>query len=202
MIAYLQGVVAAKSEKGCLLVTSGGVGYEVGLSTPTVAALPVEGGEAELFVQTIVREDALELYGFSSWRERQTFAMLLGISKLGPKTALAILSTFSADDLVAVVAREDVDALTRVSGIGKKSAQRIFVELKYKLDAEAAVAPPQGLDGAAVSVFRDALAGLSNLGYDESQAREVLDGVFADEPDLDVPQALRSALKRIAKRRQ
>lgn len=206
MIAYLKGVVAAKAEKSCLLVTPGGVGYEVGLSTPTVAALPAEGGEAELWTQTIVREDAMELYGFLSWRERQTFAMLLGISKLGPKTALGILSTFSADDLVALVAHEDVDALTRVPGIGKKSAQRIFVELKYKLDAEAAAAPPRGLEGAAVSAFRDALAGLTNLGYDETQAREVLDEVFAaepdPEPDLDVTQALRSALKLIAKRRQ
>ncbi len=202
MIAYLKGIVAAKAEKGCLLVTPGGVGYEVGLTTPTVAALPAEGGEAELFVQTIVREDALELYGFASWRERQTFATLLGISKLGPKTALAILSRFTSDDLVNLVAREDVDALTAVSGIGKKSAQRIFVELKYKLDAEAASAPPPGLADTAVSAFRDALAGLSNLGYDESHARDVLEEVFAAEPDLDVTQALRSALKCIAKRRQ
>ena len=202
MIAYLKGIVAAKAEKSCLMVTPGGVGYEVGLSTPTVAALPAEGGEAELYVRTIVREDALELFGFCSWRERQTFDLLLGISKLGPKTALGILSVFSTDDLAGLVALDDVDALTRVPGIGKKSAQRIFVELKYKLDAEAAAAPPRGLEGAAVSVFRDALAGLSNLSYDETQAREVLDEVFATEPDLDVTQALRSALKLIAKRRQ
>lgn len=201
MIAFISGTVAAKVENGCVVLTSGGVGYEIGMTAPAAAAVPKIGGDVEFFVQTIVREDAIVLYGFNSWDERETFATLLSITKLGPKTALAILSVFTPDDLRRVVVADDYTTLVQVPGIGKKSAQRIFVELKYKLEtAGTGPAPsmPQ-LDGKAANTFRDALAGLANLGYDEAQARGVLETVFGEEPDLDVSEALREALKRIAK---
>lgn len=201
MIAFLAGTVVAKTEDGCVVLTSGGVGYEIGMTAPAAAAVPKIGGDVELYIQTIVREDAIVLYGFNSWDERETFATLLSITKLGPKTALAILSVFTPDELRRIAVADDYTQLVQVPGIGKKSAQRIFVELKYKLESSGSGPAPSmpQLDGKAANTFRDALAGLGNLGYEESQARNVLEAVFGDEPDLDVSAALREALKRIAK---
>ncbi|MFV0349173.1 MAG: Holliday junction branch migration protein RuvA [Halodesulfovibrio sp.] len=201
MIAYLEGRLAEAGESSIILVTPGGVGYEVHLPVHTLSRLPERGGEIAAFTYTVVREDALELYGFQTWDERQTFAVLISISKVGAKTALAILSQFRPDDLRQVVAEDDVEALTRVSGIGKKSAQHIFLELKYKLKVESV---PGGavLSGTAPgSLYRDALTGLCNLGYSEDEAGPVLKNVLKDEPDLDVGGALRAALKALAKGR-
>ena len=126
--------------------------------------------------------------------------MLLSISKLGPKTSLALLSIFSPDELRRTVADDDPAALTRVPGIGKKTAQHIFLELKYKLKLDVSPAA-QELGDKAVSTFRDAMAGLTNLGYAEEEARAVLEQVFKEESDLDVALALRLALKLLAKKR-
>lgn len=202
MIAYLTGTLFTPTDRGCILVTPGGVGYEVALTTRGRAGLPAKGQPLELMVRTIVREDAIELFGFSSLEERAAFDTLLTISKLGPKTALSILSSFTPEELRTLVLREDVDALTLVPGIGKKSAQRIFVELKYKLDLAGEAAVPADLPGGAATRFKDALAGLTNLGYDEREVRPVLEEVFAAEPDLEVGSALRAALKRFAKARE
>lgn len=202
MIAFLTGALYTATDRGCILVTSGGVGYEVALTTRGRAELPAKGADLSLVVRTIVREDAIELFGFSSLDERAAFDTLLTISKLGPKTALAILSVFSPEDLRSLVLREDVEALTMVPGVGKKSAQRIFVELKYKLAPGQAAATVPDLPGAAASVFRDALAGLTNLGYEEREARAALEDILAAEPDLDVAAALRAALKRFARARE
>jgi holliday junction DNA helicase RuvA len=201
MIGYLTGTLAARTERGAILLTSGGVGYDVFLTTRGRADLPSASGPCAFFIRTIVREDALELFGFATLEEREAFDTLISITKLGPKTGQAILSIFSPEELRTLVLREDVDALTMVPGIGKKSAQRIFVELKYKLDLDgdaAAALPGAAADGAR-SRFKDALAGLTNLGYEEREARESLEKVFAEEPDLDVAAALRAALKRFAK---
>jgi holliday junction DNA helicase RuvA len=202
MIAYLHGTLLETAEHSCVALTSGGVGYEVFLPTPLLARLPAQGEEVSFHTYTLVREDALELYGFDSRDERDIFGTLLSISKLGPKTSLALLSLFPPDELRRVAAGEDPDVLTRVSGIGKKTAQHIFLELKYKLKAGTipGAASVPGDKGAAV--FRDALAGLVNLGYAEEEARSVLEQVFRDEPDLDVAQALRQTLKHMAKSRE
>lgn len=202
MIAYLSGTLLTPTDRGCILVTPGGVGYDVALTTRGRSALPAKGCEMELMVRTIVREDAIELFGFASLEERAAFDTLLSISKLGPRTGLAILSIFTPEELRTLVLREDVDALTMVPGIGKKSAQRIFVELKYKLDMAGEAAAPADLPGGAATRFKDALAGLTNLGYDEREVRPVLEEVFAEDPDLDVASALRAALKRFAKARE
>ncbi len=200
MIAFIQGTVLVSSENSCVVQTQGGIGYELFLSTPLLARLPEKGAEVSLFVSTIVREDALDLYGFSSWDERQVFNVLLTISKLGPKTSMALLSIFSPDELRKVVANEDPDVLTRVPGIGKKTAQHIFLELKYKLKLDVS---PAALDlgDKGATMFRDAMAGLTNLGYADDEARAVLEQVFKDESDLDVALALRLALKLLAKKR-
>ena len=200
MIAYLEGRVGQVFEHGCLVITAGGVGYEVGLPTHTLAALPAVGETVCLYTITVVREDALELYGFASWDERQTFLVLTSISKVGAKTATAILSVFRPDDLRRLVLDDDYALLTQVSGIGRKTAQHIFLELKYKLDA--GLADMAALTGTHASgVFRDALTGLTNLGYDETEAGQALKEVLAAEPDLDVSAALRAALKSLGQKR-
>jgi Holliday junction DNA helicase RuvA len=150
-----------------------------------------------------VREDGQELYGFPSWEERQTFIVLTSISKVGAKTALAVLSLFRPEDLRRIVLEDDVSALTRVSGIGKKTAQHVFLELKYKLKVEGM---PQTVPLAAIGerpggVYRDALDGFANLGYPEEEVAPVLRKILRDEPDLDVAGALRAALKDLAKKK-
>ena len=139
------------------------------------------------------------MFGFASWDERQTFLTLIGINRVGARTALAMLSMYRPDDLRRIVAEDDVMSLTRVPGIGKKTGQQIFLELKYKLKADGtpALLPP-GMDRPGTA-FRDALTGLINLGYEEDRASLVLKDVFASDPDLDVGGALRAALKTLAK---
>jgi len=200
MIAYIEGRLLETTESACVLATAGGVGYEIFLTKPFIAGLPEKGALVAVYTCTIVREDALELYGFATWDERQTFELLLSITRLGPKTSLAILSAYAPDELRQIVAEEKVYALERVSGIGKKTAQHVFLELKYKLKPQrAGHTLPQSAPGNAV--FRDALAGLVNLGYDENEVRPALEATLKEDPDLDVSQALRQVLKAIARKK-
>lgn len=202
MIGYLRGTVLVRRERSVVLLTSGGVGYEVNLTLTGAAGLPLVGQALELYVHTAVREDAIELYGFAGLDDRDAFELLLGISRLGPKTALSILSCFDAAGLRELAIRDDVAGLARVPGIGKKSAQRIFVELKYRFEgASGPGANPAAPPGVGPGVLRDAVAGLANLGYDESEAARVVRAVLEAEPDLDVAQTLRQALKRLARER-
>lgn len=202
MIAYLEGRLAETWGNACLIVTGSGVGYEVALPGHTLAALPGRGEPLALYTSLAVREDALELFGFATFEERQTFEVLVSISKVGARTALAILSIFRPDDLRRLVLEDDVLALTRVSGIGKKTAQHVFLELKYKLKAEdapqAAVLAVAGRPG---SVLRDVLDGLANLGYAEEECAPLIKKILHEEPDLDVTGALRAALKALARGR-
>jgi Holliday junction DNA helicase RuvA len=199
MIGYVEGRLAEITENACLLITSGGVGYEIFLPVHMLAQLPARGERLCCYTATVVREDALELYGFPSWDERETFFVLTSISRVGAKTALAVLSVYRPDDLRRLVAEEDAVALTRVPGIGKKTGQQIFLELKYKLKGGDSILP--ALAAAGSQVLRDAVAGLANLGYDEAEAVAAVKKALRDEPDLDVPATLRAALKALAKGR-
>jgi Holliday junction DNA helicase RuvA len=201
MLAYIEGRLLERAETSCVLVTAGGVGYEIFLPEHALASLPAQGGMASFFTSFIVREDAQELFGFPTWDERQTFVLLRGINRVGARTALAILSQYRPDDLRRIVLEDDANALTRVPGIGKKTAQQIFLELKYKLkpgdgpvsfSAQAGTAP-------ANTVYRDALTGLANLGYDEDMAGPLLKEALAADPDLSVGEALRAVLKAVGK---
>ena len=201
MIAYVEGRLAQVWGNTALVVTQGGVGYAVGLPAHTLASLPGRGEAVAFYTSLAVREDALELFGFASFEERQTFEVLVSISKVGARTALGILSIFRPDDLRRLVLEDDVLALTRVSGIGKKTAEHISLELKYKLKVDDA---PQAaaLVGSGVrpgSVFRDVLDGLGNLGYSEDACAPMVKKILLEEPDLDVTGALRAALKTLAK---
>ena len=201
MLAYIEGRLLERAENSCVLVTAGGVGYEIFLPEHALASLPAQGGMASFFTSFIVREDAQELFGFPSWDERQTFVLLRGINRVGARTALAILSQYRPDDLRRIVAEDDANALTRVPGIGKKTAQQIFLELKYKLkpgDGPISLSAPSA-SAPANTVYRDALTGLANLGYDEDMAGPLLKEALAADPDLSVGEALRAVLKAVGK---
>lgn len=199
MIAYIEGRLAEVMEDACLVVTSGGVGYEIAMPGHFLSRLPARGEQVFCYTVTVVREDALELYGFATWDERQTFITLTGISRIGAKTALAILTVFRPDDLRELVAGEDVAALTRVPGIGKKTAQQLFLELQYKLKRETTGVLPVMSLGKAGSTACDGVAGLVNLGYAEEEATRVVKAALKDEPDLDLSALLRAALKALSK---
>ena len=201
MIAYVEGRLAEVMEDACLVVTGGGVGYEIAMPGHFLSRLPAKGEQLFCYTVTVVREDALELYGFATWDERQTFITLTSISRIGAKTALSILTVFRPDDLRELVAGDDVASLTRVPGIGKKTAQQLFLELKYKLKMDDTVVLPSMSLGAGNVVARDGVAGLVNLGYAEEEAARVVKAVLNDEPDLDVGGLLRAALKALGKGR-
>lgn len=199
MIAYVEGRLAEVSANAVVVVTESGVGYEIFVPGHTLSRLPDKGGRMALYTHLVVREDAQELFGFETWDERRTFQTLISLSKVGARTALAMLSIYRPDGLRQMVLDGDPASLTRVPGIGKKTAQHVFLELKDKLKIDdVPSAPAPGVPG---SVFRDALEGLAGLGYSEDEAAPVLRTVLHDEPDLDVSGALRATLKALARGR-
>ena len=199
MIAYIEGRLLELTGKGCVVVTNGGVGYELALPTTALVTLPQKGGQVCLFTHLVVREEALDLYGFATQDERDLFRLLIGIDKLGPKKALAILSHFSPDHLRELVLREDADMLATVPGIGPKSAREIMWKLRDKVAGikTGPVLTPTAQDGPR-GEYADALSGMKALGYTEEEARPMMKDIFDAEPDLDASAAIRVALKRIA----
>ncbi|MGH9602756.1 MAG: Holliday junction branch migration protein RuvA [Terriglobales bacterium] len=162
MIAHLRGRLLAKHPNQAV-VEAGGVGYDLTISVPTFSELPALGSEVALFVHTHVREDALALYGFLRPAEKKLFERLIGVSGIGPKLAITILSGMAAEDMVAALRTGDAARLTRIPGIGKKTAERMVLELRDKL--EGLVAAPQAPLGSATPVEEDVLSALMNLGY-------------------------------------
>lgn len=198
MIAYIEGRVAEVTEQTCVIITASGVGYEVFLTPADLAMCKNDGGVNAYYICSVIREDAFDLFGFSTWDERETFVILRSINRVGPKTALAILSTFSPDDLARIAIGDDGMALTSVPGIGKKTAQQIFIELKYKMEGRAVTVAAAEVS-AATGVQHDAVTGLLNLGYAEQEAMGAVKQALAEQPDLGVGEALREALKILAR---
>jgi Holliday junction DNA helicase RuvA len=165
MIGFLRGVLAVK-RPGTALVDVGGVGYEVSLPLGSYASLPEENSGVSLHIYTHVKEDAIRLYGFLSDEEKQIFTTLLSVNGVGPKLALNILSGVAADAFVKAVEGEDVASLSKIPGVGKKTAGRIILELRQKLPS---------LGEKKDAVFEDALSALVNLGYRKAEAREALE---------------------------
>lgn len=201
MIGYLQGELLSADERGLVLLTPGGVGYEVAAPTSVLARLPGRGDEVRLFIHTQVGEKAIDLFGFLTADDLDLFRTLISIDKLGPKKAMAILSMFDATHLREIAFREDVNTLSTVPGIGPKSAKQILWNLKDKVDKLKPVAgrgagAPQGEQGPQ-GEYLDALAGLKGLGYGEDEIRPMLIETFDDEPDLDAAGAIRAVLKKI-----
>lgn len=204
MIAYLTGTVEHLSETHAVLLTPGGVGYEIACPTSVLARLPKLGEQASLHIHTNVQEKAIDLYGFTTRDDLDLFRTLISIDKLGPKKAIAILAKFDADHLREITFREDVDTLATVPGIGPKSARQILWHLKDKVEglmkvrAHSASAKAAPAAPGAQSQYFDTLAGLKNLGYAEEEIRPLLKEIFEEEPDIDAGSAIRQALKRIA----
>lgn len=161
------------------MVEASGVGYEVAISIPTFTALPAEGAPVSLLIHTHVREDALALFGFTTATEKRLFEKLLGISGIGPKLALTVLSGLPPERLVAAIQAQDHAMLTRIPGVGKKTAERIVLELRDKLQ-ELAAAP---IPGAATPVAEDVLSALVNLGYQRVAAQKALETAATRHPD-------------------
>ena len=191
MIAYLTGRVADKSAGACI-VDVGGVGFRMAMSTSSLAALPAEGDTVTVHVHLYVREDELSLFGFESTDERTLFEQLLTVSGVGPKVALATLSALSPGMLTEAIAREDVALTSSVPGIGKKTAQRIILDLKDKLGLPdlAASAPGVGAD-----VVAEATEALLGMGFSSSEAAVALKGY--DGPPDDAQAVLTYALRRM-----
>ena len=198
MIAYLEGLLAETWGTSCIVVTRGGVGYELDLPAHTMASLPGRGESVALYTSLVVREDAQQLFGFATFEERQVFEVLLTISKVGARTALAILSLYRPDDLRRIVLEEDVDALTRVSGIGKKTAQKLILELKDKLSMEdmidAAYNDSVAVQNAAGDVRTNVISALTALGYSGVEAGRAVSRVDGSA-DMDEEQLLKAALR-------
>ncbi|MBC7294114.1 MAG: Holliday junction branch migration protein RuvA [Thermoleophilia bacterium] len=193
MIDRLSGVVAAKGPEGVVLEVAG-VGYWLETSTITAGDLPPVGDKATVYTHLHVREDALQLFGFSTEEERELFRLFLGVSKIGPKLALAALSCRRAPELKRALARGDVGLFASVPGIGKKTAERLILELKEKvggLDVTAGA----GKEGLAVDEGSLGLAraALQELGYSSQEADRLLAGLPADLP---VEALVREALGR------
>ena len=200
MIAHLRGPILTKSPNQ-VTVECAGVGYDVIISVATYSALPAEGAEARLHIHTHVREDQIALFGFSEVAEKRLFEKLLTISGIGPKLAITVLSGIDASRLVTAIRSGDHASLTRIPGIGKKTAERVVLELKDKLDDLAAATAAPGTTGAAAlgSIGEDALSALINLGYQRPIAQRAIESALTKDPALagDFEHLFRAALATI-----
>ncbi len=200
MFYYLNGVVA-EMEANLAVIDCGGVGYACATTNYTLSQLK-KGERAKLYTYMNVREDAVDLFGFSSQSELHSFKLLLGVSGVGPKAALAILSTNTPANLVMAVVMGDEKALTAAPGIGKKIAQRIILELKDKLAKEQASFGPDTGGSVPLTVLpndkaKEAGAALAVLGYSGSEVAAALKGIDIDT--LPLEEIIRQALKRMVK---
>ena len=198
MIAFLRGRVFEK-QPNRVIVDVQGVGYEVFVPLSTFYDIGDDGADVSLRVHTHVREDAMQLYGFLTELERQLFERLIGISGIGPKLAIAVLSGMETRELVGAVQRGDVAKLTGIPGVGKKTSERIVLELKDRLaHLSAAVVEQQAVEAPAGDRLRDDLtSALLNLGYHRPHAEKAVDAAVASASDLTFEQALKAALREL-----
>jgi len=171
MIAHLRGKLLAKHPNQALVETAG-VGYDVTISVPTFSDLPAIGAEVALHIHTHVREDVIALYGFLRPSEKFLFEKLISVSGIGPKLAITILSGMAADEMVGAIRGNDVVRLTRIPGIGRKTAERMVLELRDKLPEVSATAAPATPTLGATE--EDVLSALVNLGYQRAAAEKAL----------------------------
>lgn len=199
MIGSLRGRIASKSPPAMLLEV-GGVGYELEAPMSTFFDLPEIGAEVKLLTHLVVREDAHILYGFLTEGERQLFRGLLKVSGVGPKLALAILSGISLDGFAACVSAQDVSALTRIPGVGRKTAERLLIEMRDRLKLASDLSMP--LPGATLGAEAEAQAALLALGYKPAEATRMLKLAAAGESNaLSTEEWIRRALQGTARER-
>ena len=191
MIARLNGLLIEKAPP-LIVVECAGVGYEVEVPMSTFYNLPDDGTQVTLLTHMVVREDAQLLYGFGSLQEKSTFRQLLKVNGIGAKSALSILSGVSIDDLVEAIGSQEVAVLTRIPGVGKKTAERLLLELKDKFEATGL----SSITGHAKSATQDVLNALLALGYNE---REATASVKLLDKGISVSEGIKQALKALVK---
>ena len=198
MIGSIKGKIILKKEKW-IIVEASSVGYKIYVSPDTLSkvdAFRLRVGQNDapvsFWIHTHVREDALDLYGFFEYPELEFFEMLISVSGIGPKSALAILGITSIDTLRKAIGTGDTSYLTKISGIGKKTAEKIVIELRDKMGTE--------LEGVSLQGELDSIEALKSLGYSQNQAREALKKVTEKNPNIDTNTKIREALKILGKK--
>ena len=205
MIAHLSGTLLSKQATS-VIVDVGGVGYEVTIPVSTFYDLEDVGGNVQLRVYTHVREDALQLYGFKTARERDLFLRIISVSGIGPKLGITLLSGMSADELIASIRTNNLARLTLIPGVGRKTAERLIMELREKVAElssaqleEELGAKPEAAEPTEDVVRSDALSALLNLGYQRSAAEKAIDVALNEGGDITVESILRRSLKKLAR---
>ncbi len=202
MYAYIKGILAEITEDA-IIVENQGIGYEIAVPGQVFDYLPSVGEEVKIYTYHYVREDAILLYGFLTKEDVRIFKMLIGVSGIGPKGALAILSVLSTDDLRFAILGDDAKAIAKAPGVGAKTAQRVIIELKDKLSLEDAFEQKLANQAQkaelnpAIGVKNEAILALTSLGYSQSEALKVLQGIEIS-PDDQVEDVLKMALKQMA----
>ena len=206
MIAHLSGTLLFKQATS-VIVDVGGVGYEVTIPLSTFYDLEDTGSNVKLRIYTHVREDILQLYGFKTLRERELFLKIISVSGIGPKLGITLLSGMSADELVASIRNNNLARLTLIPGIGRKTAERLVVELREKvaelssaqLEEEFATREAGKTEATEDTVRSDALSALLNLGYQRSSAEKAIDNALLEDGDITVESVLRRGLRKLAR---
>lgn len=205
MIAHLSGTLLSKQATSVILDVAG-VGYEVSIPLSTFYELEDPGSIVQLRIYTHVREDALQLYGFKTARERELFLRLISVSGIGPKLGITLLSGMSADEMITSIRNNNLAKLTLIPGVGRKTAERLVMELRDKVASLAAgVDEDLGAksDTAAVptedSMRADALSALLNLGYQRNAAEKAVTASVSEDGEVSVESILRSSLRKLAK---
>lgn len=198
MIASLNGVIVMKTPTS-LTIDVHGVGYQVSTPLSTYYRLPEEKAQVFLHIYTHIREDALQLFGFSSLREKEVFLLLLGVTSVGPKLALNILSGIGVSELIDAIREEQVHRLKAIPGVGPKMVGRLILELKEKVSAFSSVpSDVPACDEIEEGKQRDALSALMNLGYARSHAKHSLEQILKESEPDSVEDLIRAGLKRLA----
>jgi holliday junction DNA helicase RuvA len=205
MIAHLSGTLLSKQATSVILDVAG-VGYEVTIPLSTFYELEDPGSSIQLRIYTHVREDALQLYGFKTARERELFLRLISVSGIGPKLGITLLSGMSADEMITSIRNNNLAKLTLIPGVGRKTAERLVMELRDKVASlSAGVDEDLGArsDAAAVptedSMRADALSALLNLGYQRNAAEKAVTASLGEDGEVSVESILRSSLRKLAK---
>jgi Holliday junction DNA helicase RuvA len=206
MIAYLSGKLLEK-EANTVIVDVGGVGYEVTIPLSTFYELGEVGDDVQLRIFTYVREDALQLFGFKTEREKLLYLKLISVQGIGAKSGITMLSGMNADEIIVAIRTDNLARLTSIPGVGKKTAERMVIELRDKLnDLTSAASQKQltstsgGVNVTSVdAVYDDALSALTNLGYQRNAAEKALKQAVQDGTEMSVQKLLRKSLQFLAK---
>lgn len=203
MIAYLSGKLAEK-DANVVIIDVNGVGYEVSIPLSTFYELGEIGSDVSLRVQTIVREDAFQLFGFKTVREKDLFLLLVSVSGIGPKSAITALSGMSADEMISAIRTNNLVRLNSIPGVGKKTAERIVIELRDKVTKLSIIAGEDAKpEGVAITsgdvVIDDAISALTNLGYQRAAAEKALTQAMQEGTEVSVQKLLRRSLQLLAK---